>query len=250
MYAAERKVQGLSALAAGIIVIALALALILGLKVRPLVERAQTVVAVALSLDEPPPPPEPERPRPETEQAAPKGDPAPRNLRNSATQIVAPKPPVQLKPPPPITTTPVANTGDAADNGASDLPGPGQGAGGIGDGFGGGGLGGTGPGDGAGGPPVEPPRKLRGRLSYRDLPEGLLPEGREGHVEVIYMVQPDGRVTGCQIERSSGIPGLDGLVCNLIEQRFVFRPARDRNRRPVRSFIGETHSFFGRPERG
>jgi protein TonB len=152
--------------------------------------------------------------------------------------------------PPNITTAPVANLGDAAANGASDLPGPGQGAGGIGNGFGGGGEGGLGNGRGAGRgePPVEPPRRIGGRLGYRDAPEGLIPEGREGHVGVLYAVNPDGRVSDCEIERSSGIPALDGLVCRLIEQRFVFRPARDRFGRPVRSRIAETHSFFGHPE--
>lgn len=253
MYAADRKVQGLSALASGAVVFCLGAALILGLGVGRLAASAQNLAAVVFSTEPPPPPPPPEieRPRPKAEKAAATGDPAPRNLKNRATQIVAPPMPVILKPPP-VVTAPVANVGDAASNGASDLPGPGQGAGGFGSGFGGGGEGGFGDGRGGGRrePAVEPPRHVRGRLGYRDAPEGMVPEGREGHVGVIFAVEPDGRVSDCEIERSSGIRALDGLVCSLIRQRFVFRPARDRFGRPVRSRVAETHSFFGRPEGG
>ena len=63
-------------------------------------------------------------------------------------------------------------------------------------------------------------------------------------------LRPDGRVSGCEAERSSGIPALDSIVCRLIEQRFVYRPALDRNGRPVRSFIVETQSFYGHPSGG
>jgi protein TonB len=250
MYAERRQVRPLSALASGAVVVGLGLALVLGLRVDRVAEQARALVAVAFPLDRPRPPPEPKpKPRPQTEAAAPKGDPGRRNLKNQATQVVAPKPRIDLKPPPSVVTAPKADTGDAAQTGASDLPGPGQGAGSYGSGLGGGGLGGEGSGRG-GGPPVQRPRKLRGSLSYSDLPAGLLPEGGEGSVAVIYMVGPDGRVSGCEAERSSGIPALDSIVCRLIEQRFVYRPALDRNGRPVRSFIVETQSFFGHPEGG
>jgi protein TonB len=251
MYAARRQVQPLPALASGVIVVGLALALVLGLRVNRIAQQARALVAVAFPLDRPPPPPEPKpKPRPQTEAPAPKGDPGRRNLKNRATQVVAPKPRIDLKPPPTVVTAPKADAGDAAQTGASDLPGPGQGAGSYGNGLGGGGLGGEGNGRGGGGPPVQRPRKLRGSLSYADLPAGLLPEGGEGHVGVIYMVRPDGRVSGCEAERSSGIPALDSIVCRLIEQRFVYRPALDRNGRPVRSFIVETQSFYGHPSGG
>lgn len=43
----------------------------------------------------------------------------------------------------------------------------------------------------------------------------------------------NGRVTRCTVTRSSGVPELDVLTCRLIEQRFVYRPATDRQGRPV-----------------
>lgn len=247
MYAAPRKTQAFSALASGALVVALALALILGLRVNQIAEQAEALVAVAFPLEQPPEP-EPERPRRKSAESAPKGDPAPPNLKNRATQIVAPEPPFILKPPPPVVTAPEAHTGDADQTGASDLLGPGQGAGGIGDGFGGGGQGGSGTGSGGGGPPVVGPRQVRGSLAYRDL-SGLVPEGHgEIGVEVLFAVKPDGRVDDCRAVRSSGRPLLDAHVCRLIEQRFVFRPARDRAGRPVRSRVVEEHSWFGRPQ--
>jgi protein TonB len=167
--------------------------------------------------------------------------------------VVVPQVPVVLLPPPPVVTALQANVGNAASSGAADFSGLGQGAGGVGTGFGGGGNGGTGDGDGRGGkgePAVAPPRHIRGKLAYSDV-TGVLPEGHgEAGVEVIYAVNPDGRVSDCEAERSSGYPALDLLVCRLIEQRFVFRPAKDRFGRPARAWIAETHSWYGRPEGG
>lgn len=203
---------------------------------------------LSVDLSEPPPPPRPkERPVERTaDKAAPKDAPGMRNLENKATAVVAP-PVTPLIPPPPVTTAPVADVGSAAQTGASPLPGPGRGAGSYGDGLGGGGTGGDGDGDGAG-EAVEGPRRLSGRMAYRDLPEGLLPEGREAAVRVVYAVRRDGRVEDCEIDRSSGIRTIDTLTCRLIEQRFRFRPALDRGGRPVRSFVQETHTWYASPE--
>jgi periplasmic protein TonB len=249
MYAAQRQVRLLPALASGAVVSGLGLALVLGLRVSEIADRAEALVSVAFSLERPAPPPQPKpKALPQTEAAAPKGDPGRRNLRNRATPVVAPKPKIDLKPPPTVVTAPKANTGDATQTGASNVRGPGEGAGDYGDGLGGGGLGWEGSGRGGGGPPVVGPRQIRGSLSYRDL-SGLLPEGHGAvGVEVLFAVLPDGRVDDCQAVRSSGRPQLDAHICRLIEQRFVYRPARDRTGRPVRSRVIEEHSWFGRPE--
>jgi protein TonB len=244
---AEAKVQALSALGSGAIVFALAVALILGLRIGEVMDRAESLVSIALNTGRPPPTPEPERVQAASRSAAPDGDSAPRNLHNEATQVVAPPVPFVLTPPPEIRTAPQANVGTAVSSGASDMWGPGQGAGGVGNRFGGGGTGGAG---GGGGGPVIGPRQTRGRLTYSDIPDGVLPEGHgEVGVDVLYAVNPNGQVSDCRTERSSGFARLDGLVCQLIEQRFIFRPAKDRLGRPVRSFIAETHSWYGRPER-
>lgn len=203
---------------------------------------------VAVDLRETRPPPTPrERPAERhARKAAPKDAAGQRNLRNVATPIAAP-PVVPLIVPPPVVAAPVADTGWAAQTGASDLPGSGRGAGGSGEGRGGGGTGGDGAGDGDG-EPIQGPRQISGDMAFHDLPEGSLPLGEEAAVTVTFAVEASGRVTECRVERSSGYPGVDSQTCRLIERRFRFRPAIDRRGRPVRSFVRETHTWIARPQ--
>jgi len=235
----------LSAASSVAIVGAIAALLVLGLNVQRTAQSALRLVSVELS--EPPQPhptEEPKAPVPHARAPAPKHEASPRNVRNQATAIVVP--PVQpLIAPPPVVTAPHAGPGSAANNGASSMAGPGQGAGGVGNGNGGGGLGGNGNGIGDG-DPVVGPRQTGGKMSYGDLPDGVLPAGQEAAVEVVYAVNPDGRATNCHPEHSSGYPVLDSLACRLIEQRFRFKPAKDRFGRPVRAWMEETHTWIAR----
>jgi protein TonB len=222
--------------------------LVLGLNVRQ--TAASTLRLVSVDLAEPPPPPQPpeqpKAPKPHDRQPAPRHEASPRNIRNQATAVVVP--PVQpLIPPPPVVTAPLAGPGAAANNGAASLAGPGQGAGGVGNGLGGGGAGGNGNGDGDG-QPVVGPRQVGGKLSYNDLPDGVLAPEQEAAVEVLFAVNPNGRASDCRAERSSGYPVLDSLACRLIEQRFRFKPAKDRLGRPVRAWVMESHSWIAREQ--
>lgn len=240
MYTSVQE-RTISAIASAVIVMLIALALVLGLRPGQLARVPASLVSIM--FDQPPPPKEKEAEHVTHREraSAPKGAPSPRNLRNKATQVVAPPPPLPpLAPPPPIIAAPVAGTGSAANNGASLLPGPGQGAGGIGSGLGGGGTGGDGNGDGGGG---APPRQVKGKLSYRDMPDAALPPGTDMEVGVRYTVNVDGSVSGCRIDKTSGNPAIDATACRLIEERFRFRPARDRTGRPVSSVIVETHGW-------
>jgi protein TonB len=65
---------------------------------------------------------------------------------------------------------------------------------------------------------------------------------------VLFLVTPAGRVGQCRVERSSGYAVLDTLACRLIEQRFRFKPAKDRFGRPVRAWVAETHSWIAHEE--
>ena len=80
------------------------------------------------------------------------------------------------------------------------------------------------------------------QLAWEPVAERKLSKGELGHlakagiggtVRMLGTVQTNGRVTNCRVIRSSGVSELDGLTCRLIEQRFVYRPATDRNGRPV-----------------
>lgn len=189
-----------------------------------------------LNLQPPAPPP----PKPRVEKApskAAKRAPSPRNLRNAATKVVVPPPLVPLPPPPPVITAPKPGSGMAPSNGASSRPGPGQGAGGEGDGLGGGGTG-----DGEGDDLA--PRQIKGRLKFSDLPPDLRAAAKGLSLDVRYRVGVDGRASACTTTKSSGSAELDQLACQLIEQRFRFKPSRDSDGNPVPSFIVETHSWF------
>lgn len=238
MYAAQEN-RAASALASTAIVAGIGAMLLFGLQAGRIAKAVDPLVALNLVPPPPEPKPSPTPPPKPSAKSAPKGDPGERNLKNKATQIVAEKPKIIILPPPPVVvaTTP-ANIGNASQSGMSNRPGPGQGAGDYGDGLGGGGDGGDG--DGIA---VVGPRRIRGRLSFDDLPDGILYPGETAVVEVLYRVQADGRVTNCRAERSSGHRALDALTCRLIERRFVYRPARDARGRNVPSMIGETHTW-------
>ena len=225
----SRRDRIAAATAAGVVQALLIYALITGLAFHPL---AALDDGLALfSVDPPAPPPPriiPERQK--THRA--EGAAAPRSLRSTATEVVAPPPLVPIPVTPPVIAAPVANTGTQATQGASDLPGPGTGAGGYGNGFG---SGGSGDGDGDG--YETPPRWKKGRIKDSDYPREAAEQGATGTVSVRYRVELDGRVTGCVITRSSGSPVLDETTCRLIEQRFRYEPSRDARGRPVISYI-------------
>lgn len=173
----------------------------------------------------------------------PAGAAAPPNLRSRATELQAPAPIVPIPVPLSMTVAEKAADRVQATSGAAPVAGPGTGAGGVGDGFGGGGDG-DGDGDGAGDPDATPPRQIRGRISDRDYPENLSEAGIGGRVTVLYVVETDGRVSDCDVVRSSGNAQLDQWTCRLIRERFRFRPSRDGKGRPVPALVRENHEWF------
>lgn len=170
---------------------------------------------VSVTLPKPPPPvPLPPPPKPHHQAAAPKAQPA--KLGGSP----GPKPAHA----PPSVTPVVAVKPSAAPSGGGTGTGPAMGAGA------GGGSGGNGNGADDGGTDAE---LIAGEITSRDYPRHLGNAGIGGHVSVSFTIQANGRVAGCRVTRSSGIPELDGLTCRLVEERFRFRPSTDRYGRPI-----------------
>lgn len=214
-------------------------ALISGLAVHWTRAREEAVAVFGILPRPEPPAPETKPPHPMRSEQA-EGEASPPNIRSEATELVAP-PPIVIPPipPPPIVTAATAGPGLEATTGAALVPGPGAGAGGVGDGRGGGGRGN---GDGAGGYET-PPRWLKGSLKDSDFPSSASEAGFEGTVSVRFLVGVTGRVTECDVTRSSGSAELDATTCSLIRKRFRYDPSRDARGRPVPAFIVENHSW-------
>ena len=237
MYAPHDN-RAISALASTAIVAGIGAMLMFGLQAGRVEQVTRALEAINLLPPQPSPTPTPTPPPKVTQKSAPKGDPGQRNLKNEATQIVAVVPPILIVPPPPVVvaTTP-ANTGNATQSGASDRAGPGQGAGGYGNGLGGGGNGGNGDGINQ----EAPPRPIRDRLANKYIPDDVGEPGETVSLGVVYIVNPDGHVSNCRVDRTSGYPRFDRLACQLIEQRFLFRPARDRSGKAISTRVGQDH---------
>ncbi|MGK6318241.1 energy transducer TonB [Sphingomonas sp. DT-204] len=214
-------------------------ALVVGLAVHFTQRPSDDLKLFGVTPEPPPPPPEKVVPDP-VRNTRPEGEASPPNLRSKATEIAAPPPVIPIPLPAPVVAAPKPLTGNEASTGAAPVPGPGTGAGGIGDGTG---SGGSGDGDGGGWEDETPPRQIRGRITDSDFPDDIVDANFDGTVGVRYGIGTDGRVTDCEVARSSGNPRLDVYTCSLIERRFRFRPALDGQGRPVPSTMVQNHSW-------
>jgi protein TonB len=186
----------------------------------------------------PPPPPHPplqqqaQRPKPKEQEG---GSPA--NIRSQATEVVAPRPQVDIPQPPKIAVTETPRQGAAPTQGASDVRGPGTGAGGIGTGTG------TGSGSGAGGGgeggAAYPPRLVTPVLRGRDLPRELLDQWPRGATVFLRLrVDSRGSVSECTVDRGTGVQPIDSSMCNIAHDRLRFRPALNRAGQAVAGWFG------------
>jgi protein TonB len=210
----------------------------------PLREQLPQEVVEIFDVAEPPPPPviveelpKPDEAKPEREEGAASA----KNIESRATPIVAPKPPIQLPIPQPVPVTRTPNQGNERTQGASNVVGPGTGAGGVGTGTGSGGSG-SGTGGGGTGGIATRPAVVRG-ITNRDYPNEVArywPRG--GAVFIAIRVLPNGRATDCKINRSIGVPAIDQWTCRLVEERAIFRPATDVSGRPVAAWYGYIQS--------
>ena len=186
---------------------------------------------------EPPPPPSvPAEPSP----PAAEGAASPPSPRARPSPVVSP--PSPLPPASPLAAAPEPSRVPPASDpaaGVAGLPGTGTGTGGEGAGTG---RGGAGSGTGGGGVRA---RRISGRLSGEtDYPPAARRASIEGSVAVRFVVGTDGRVSGCRVTRSSGHAELDATTCRLIEQRFLYRPARDAAGRPVEETVSRTFDWL------
>ncbi|QYU68703.1 energy transducer TonB [Leptolyngbya sp. 15MV] len=70
-------------------------------------------------------------------------------------------------------------------------------------------------------------------VSSDDYPAWALRSDVEGVVRFTLTVDTEGRITGCDVTGSSGVPDLDKLACDKVTERGAFIPALDDDGRPV-----------------
>jgi len=85
--------------------------------------------------------------------------------------------------------------------------------------------------------PPPPPHKVQSATSAKgdlrtlfsgdDYPASAQASGAEGTAQATLTIGPDGRVTGCNLTRSTGNGALDSATCNILRRRAKFVPARD-----------------------
>jgi protein TonB len=198
------------------------------------VRKASDAIA-AIALPAPPPPREEAQPaKAPSEKTSGKASAANKHAKAAAVAAPPPKlPPIA----PPIAAAPRPGAGNDASAGATPNPGTGSGAGGRGDGTG---AGGAGTGTGGGTKAVW----RSGTIRDRDYPREASRAKAGGEVEVRFTIEASGRVRGCRVTRPSGDTSLDRTTCELIEERFRFKPATNAAGEPVASQYGWRQSWW------
>lgn len=183
----------------------------------------------------------PPPPSPAAEPVPDEGAAGEQGRRAVPKPVTAPTPKVPVATPRPIPRA--SSSGMANSSGARD---DGEGTGAAGSGLGtGSGRGGS----GQGGVAITKPVKIAGDInSASDFP--VPPGGRQarfGTSVTVYMtVGIDGRASACRVARPSPDREADAIVCRLAEQRFRFRPATDANGDPVPATYGWRQEWFQR----
>jgi protein TonB len=78
---------------------------------------------------------------------------------------------------------------------------------------------------------------LRTVFSADDYPASAQANGEEGTVQAKLTVSASGRVSGCEIVRSSGHKSLDDATCRILERRARFTPARAADGQAIASTV-------------
>jgi len=78
---------------------------------------------------------------------------------------------------------------------------------------------------------------IRTVFTDEDYPSEALGRNQEGAAQFLLLIDEKGKVAGCHVAKPSGVPALDGMGCQVIRERAKFRPALDRQGKPVRSSV-------------
>lgn len=87
------------------------------------------------------------------------------------------------------------------------------------------------------------------QVSEEDYPDASRRAGEEGITGVRVTVGTDGRVSACQVTRSSGFSRLDERACQIAQRRWRFKPAT-ANGQPVEATINRNYRWQLQEGRG
>ena len=212
-YAQQRQIgtnRTLAIVIVAIIHVFLAYGIITGLAYN-VVKQATEELKTFNVEEEPPPPPE-EPPPPEPEQVAETPPPVVSPPPIVRTNVTPPVVQTVQDAPPPVITPRAAPAPPAPPAPPPPPPPP---------------------------PPVKtvPPRSavgdLQGLFSGNDYPESAIERDEQGSVTVRLTVGTNGRVSNCDVVRSSGSQRLDSTTCRILQSRAKFTPARDNRGNPT-----------------
>jgi protein TonB len=201
-YAQKREISGnrtLSIIMVVLLQFALGYAIVTGLAYNVIKKATQDLKT--FDVEEPPPPPE-------------EPPPPPKDMPKVPPPPITPPPLVRMEAPPPPIQTVTMPTPPVIPPVVPSPPAP---------------------------PP--PPRKtvsaspargdVRTSFSNDDYPASAIAANAQGTAQARLTIGPDGRVTGCDLIRSTGNGALDSTTCNILRRRVKFTPARDSNGNPT-----------------
>jgi protein TonB len=85
---------------------------------------------------------------------------------------------------------------------------------------------------------AEPAKADMGPLfTPSDFPLEAMQRRQEGSGQFLLLIDDQGKVAGCHLIKTSGIPVFDARACQVIRERGRFKPARDAAGRAVRSTL-------------
>ena len=78
---------------------------------------------------------------------------------------------------------------------------------------------------------------MRPLFTGEDFPLEALQLRQEGSGQFLLLIDEQGKVAGCHLVKTSGIPAFDARACQVIRERAKFKPARDATGKAVRSSV-------------
>jgi TonB family protein len=82
-----------------------------------------------------------------------------------------------------------------------------------------------------------------GWISDADYPAAALSAGQQGAVQVRFLINAAGAVSQCNVASTSGSAALDARSCEIVMQRFRFKPASDANGKAVEEWRSQKVSW-------